>query len=110
MQGSVWFEHAPQGCEPGVRVGEMMENSGADNLVEGLLQFIYAIDGKLMDLKIGQVMFALERLRPLHARRADVNAGDLSRRPTQRMLCCLGCSAAGDQNGKVFFIRSARPQ
>jgi hypothetical protein len=34
MHGSVRFEHASQGCESGVGVGEMMENSGADNLVE----------------------------------------------------------------------------
>ena len=110
MHGSVRFEHASQGCESGIRVREMMENSGADNLVEGLLQFAYAIDGKLMDLKIGQVIFALERLRPLHTRRADVDAGDLSCRPAQRMLCRLGCSAAGNENGIVFLVGPAGPK
>ena len=34
MHGSVRFEHAAQGCEPGIRVREMMKNSGADNLIE----------------------------------------------------------------------------
>jgi hypothetical protein len=26
------------------------------------------------------------------------------------MLCCLGCSAAGDENRKVFLIRFVRPE
>src|ERR1700733_13622456 len=63
-----------------------------------------------MDLKIGQAIFALERLRPLHTRRADVDAGDLSCRPAKRMLRRLGCSTAGDKNGIVFFVRFGRPK
>ena len=35
MHGSVRFEHAPHGCESGIWVDKMMENSGADNLIEG---------------------------------------------------------------------------
>ena len=34
MHGSVRFEDPTQGCEPGIRICEMMENSGADNLIE----------------------------------------------------------------------------
>src|ERR1700722_20633778 len=63
-----------------------------------------------MDRKIVQAMVALERLRPLHTRRADVDAGDLSCRPAKRMLRRLGCSAAGDKNGVVFFVRPGRPK
>src|SRR5271155_1187046 len=55
-------------------------------------------------------MVALERLCPLHTRRADVDAGDLSCRPAKRMLRRLGCSAAGDEDGIVFFVRPARPK
>src|ERR1700722_11309074 len=88
----------------------MMEHSGADNLVESRPQLHHTIDGKLMDLKIGQAIFTLERLRPLHTRRADVDAGDLSCRPAERMLRRLGSSTAGDKNGIVFFVRFGRPK
>ena len=71
-----------QSCESGIGIRKMMENSGADNLVEGLLQFVDTIDGELMDLKIFQVVFALEFFSALHTRRADVDAGDLSCGPT----------------------------
>src|SRR5277367_805455 len=63
-----------------------------------------------MDLKIGQAIFALERLRPLHTRCADVDTGDLSRRPANRMLRRLGCSTAGDKNGMVLPVRCGRPK
>ena len=110
MHGSVRFEHAAQSCESGIGIREMMENSGADNLVEGRPQLVDTIDGKLMDLKIAQVVFPLELFRASHTRRADVDAGDLSRRPPQGMLCCLRCSAAGDENGIVFPVRSVGPK
>ena len=52
MHCAIRFEHAAQGCESRIRVLKMMEDSGADNLVEGFLQFVQTIDGELADLKI----------------------------------------------------------
>src|SRR5580658_325509 len=88
----------------------MMENAGADDLIERRPKFRHTIDGKLMDLKIGQAIFALERLRPLHTRCADVDTGDLGCRPAKRMLRRLGCSTARDEDGVVFFVRFGRPK
>ena len=51
-----------------------------------------------------------DSFRTSHTRRADVDAGDLSRGPTQGMFCRLGCSATGNKNGIVFPIRPARPK
>src|ERR1017187_5452868 len=45
--------------DAGLRVGEMMENTGAHNLIEAHPQVIYTLDGKLADLKIFQIVFFL---------------------------------------------------
>src|SRR6266436_40008 len=88
----------------------MMENTGADNLVEAHAQLVYLLDGKLVDLKIFQIVFAFEFLRASDTRCADVDAGNLSCGPTQGMLCCLRRSAAGDENGMVFPVGFVRPE
>src|SRR5438132_7246305 len=63
-----------------------------------------------MDLKIVQTVFLLEFLGTAHARCAEVDAGNLSRRPTQSMLGRLRCPAAGNEDGLVFPIGSYRPK
>src|SRR5258705_5323597 len=88
----------------------MMENTGADNLVEAHAQLVYLLDGKLVDLKIFQIVFAFEFLRASHTRCADVDAGNLSCGPTQGMLCCLRRPAPSDENGMVFPVASVRPK
>ena len=77
----------------------MMENPGADNLIEAHFQVVYPLDGKLADLEIVQVVFPLELFGRAHAGYAEVDAGNLSRRPTQGMLCRLRCPATGNQDG-----------
>jgi hypothetical protein len=52
MHGGIRLEHGVQSRKPCVGVREMMENAGTDNLVEILVQFVYLLDGKLVDLKI----------------------------------------------------------
>ena len=88
----------------------MMENPGADNLIEARFQLVYPIDRELADLEIVQVVFLFELLGAAHTGCAEVNTGNLSRRPTQSMLGRLGCSAAGNEDGLVFSIRSHRPE
>jgi|GEM_PF-4685608 len=99
MHRTVRFEHAAQNSEPRIGVREMMENPGADNLIEAHFQVTYPLDGKLADLEIVQVVFPLELLGTAHTRCAEVDAGNLSRRPTQSMLGCLRCPATGNQDG-----------
>src|SRR5260370_36961547 len=89
---------------------EKRENCGGEGRVEAHPQLAYLFDCKLMDLKIFQIVFALELLRTLHTRCADVDAGNLSSGPTQGMFCCLRRSAACDENGMVFAVGSVRPE
>src|SRR5262244_4378968 len=59
MHRTVRFEHAAQSSESRIGVLKMMENSGADNLIEVRFQLVYPLDGKLADLEIVQVVFPL---------------------------------------------------
>ncbi len=52
MHRAVRFEHAAQNSEPRIRVSKMMENPGADNLIEARFQLAYPLDRKLADLEI----------------------------------------------------------
>ena len=88
----------------------MMENPGAHNPIEAPLQFVYTLNGQLVDLEVVQAVFSLEILSTPHARPANVDADNLRRRPTQCMLGCLRCAAAGNENGEVFHIGSGRPK
>src|SRR4029453_3115213 len=66
MHRAVRFQHAAQSAEPRIGIREMMENPGADNLIEARFQVAYPLDGKLADLKIVQVVFPLELLGTAH--------------------------------------------
>ena len=88
----------------------MMEHPGADDLIEAHLQIAYPLDGKLEDLEIVQVVFPLELLGRAHTGCAEVDAGNLSRRPTQGMLGRLRCPAAGNEDGLVFPIGPCGPE
>ena len=106
----VGFEHGAQGSEARIRILEMVENSGAHDLIEARLQVAYTLDWQLVDLEIVQAVFPLEVLRMPHTRRADVYAGDLCRRPAHGMLRRLRCAAAGNEDRLVFSVGSARPK
>src|SRR4029450_13925491 len=82
----------------------MMENTGADDLIEARSQVTDPLDGKLVDSEIVQVVFPLESLGAAHAGCAEVDADDLSRPPTHGMLRRLRCSAAGNEDGSPFPI------
>src|SRR5215510_3177082 len=88
----------------------MVDHPGADNLIEARFQIVYPIDGELADLEIVQIVFPLELLGTAHAGCAEVDTGNLSRRPTQRMLGRLRRPAAGNETGLVFPIRACRPE
>jgi len=110
MHRSVWFKHSSQRTEARIRIGEVMENPGAHDLIETQSQIVDPLDAKLMNLEIFQVVFSLELFRMAHARGTMVDAGNLSRRPTQRMLRSLGCSATCNEDGLVFSIRAGWPK
>src|SRR5436309_5453101 len=51
-RSTVRFEHTAQSAEPRIGLREMMENPGADDLIEAHLQVTYPLDGNLADLEI----------------------------------------------------------
>ena len=52
MHRAVRFQYAAQSAEPRIGVRKMMENPGADNLIEAHFQIAHALDRKLADLEI----------------------------------------------------------
>ena len=76
----------------------MMQDPGTDNLIEAHLQVANLLNRKLVNLKIPKVILCLEAVCAIHTRCADIDAGDLSRRPAQRMFGGLRSPAAGDDN------------
>src|SRR5262245_50151648 len=109
-RSTVRFKHAAQSSKPLIGVRKMMKNAGADDLIEAHFQVTYAFDGKLADLEIVQVVFPLELLGTAHTGCAEIDADDMSRRPTQSMLGRLRCPAAGNEDGFVFPVGSCRPE
>ena len=85
MHRSVRFEHSSQRTEARIRIGEVMENPGAHNLIETQSQIVHPFDAKLMNLEIFQVVFSLELFRTAHTRGTIVDAGNLSQ--GQRNAC-----------------------
>src|SRR5262249_6806738 len=110
MHGPVRFEHAAQSSEPRIGVGQMMEHPGADDVIEAPLQFVYSIDGELMDLERAQVVLSLEPLGTADARRAEIDAGDPSPRPAQGIPGSLRRAASRNEDGVVFPVGSRRPE
>ncbi len=96
MHGSIRFERAAQSAQARIRVGKMMKNAGAHDLIEAHPQVVHSLDIKMVNLQIRQVVFSPELLGMAHAGCAAVDAGNLSRGPAQRMLGRLRCPAAGD--------------
>ena len=97
-------QHVAQRREPGGRVREMVENAGADDLIEGRPQRADALDGKLVDLEIVEIVFPLERLGVTDAGRAEVDARHLRLRPAQGVFGRLRRPAAGDQDRLILAV------
>jgi hypothetical protein len=88
----------------------MMEDAGADNLVETHPQFAGVLDRQVVHLEVVQLVFALQRLGAAHARGAEIDADHTRRRPSQRMLCGLGGAAAGNQDGEIILVGLGGPE
>ena len=68
VHGAVWLEHGPQGAQPRVGIGQMVQHARTHDLVETAAQLARPLDGQLIDLQIGQMVFAFERLGVANAR------------------------------------------
>src|SRR5580704_3771181 len=71
---SIWFEDLTQSTESRIRVSKMVEDSGTHNLIKAHPQVAYALDGKLVDPKIFQIVFSLQFLRMAHTGCTAVDA------------------------------------
>ena len=109
-RSSVRLEHTAQSAEPRIGLREMMENPGADDLIEARFQVAYPLDGELADFEIVQAVFPLELLGTAHTGCAEVDAGNLSRGPTQGMLGRLRGPAAGNEDGLILPIGACGPE
>src|SRR5262249_4506557 len=67
VHGSVAVEDGAEGAESDVGGAKRKEGSGRDDLIEGRGEFVDAVDGKLVDLEIGEVVLALEVFCVSHA-------------------------------------------
>ena len=110
MHRAVRVEHVAQTPEGRLRVGEMVQNARAHDLVEGQTQLADALDRQLVDLEIGQAVLAPEILRVPHARRTEVDPDHPDRRTARGVLRRLRGSAAGDEDCPLFGVRLVRPE
>src|SRR5262249_922025 len=96
--------------ETGVGVGKMMEDPGANDVIEARLQLVYPIDGEVMDLESAQLVLLLEFLGTAHARRAEIDAGDASPRPPQGIPGRLGWAASRKEEGVIPPVGKRGPE
>ena len=99
-----------QCLESHIRVPEMMQNPRTNNLIKAHLQLVDPFNGQLSNLKIFQIVFLLELFGTAYACRAEIDTGNLGSRPTQSVLCRLGCSATRQRGWIIFPVRSGRPK
>ena len=88
----------------------MVQDAGADNQVEGCLELGHALDWQLPGDEVRQVVFALERVGVLEARRADVNRRHARLWPADRVLRRLERAAPGDQDVQIFPVFARGPE
>ena len=56
---AVGLQHVAQRAESRIGIRQMMEDAGADDLIEARLQLAYPLDGELVDLEIVESYFRL---------------------------------------------------
>ena len=110
MQRAFGPEHLSQGAEPGVRIGEVVKNAGADDVVEPFAELARALDGKMAHLKIVEFVFALELQLVCDAIFAEVDSHDARPRPADGVVRCLRRAAARDEDASVVAIGLVRPE
>ena len=83
-------EHVAQSAEAPVRIREVVEHAGADDLIEGLAQIAHrALERELVNLEVVEPVLSLELLGVANAGGAEVDAGHPRRRPAQ--ACFAAC-------------------
>ncbi len=98
MHGSTRSKHAPQGAEARIRIGQVVQDAGADDLVELLRKLLSLFDGQPLEIEIVKSVPLPQEPRLLKARFADIDPDDPRARPSARMSCRLNGAASCNQD------------
>ena len=110
MHGPFRFQHTAQGVEANRGIGQMVQDSRTDNLVESGCQLRDSLNRQLVDLKIRKLIFSLQLLSVAYTGRAEIDTRHLGRRPAHRVFGSLRCPASRDQDGLVFTVGTEGPE
>jgi hypothetical protein len=89
-------EHVVQSAQTSIRVGKVVQNAGADDMIEGLSEFGNALDSNLVHFEIFERVLLLQLFRKRDALCADIDPDYLRTRPTHSVVRSLDGSAARD--------------
>src|SRR6266496_5634336 len=88
----------------------MMKHTGTNYLVECRAEFGNAFNRQLNYSEIVQMVFLLQLIRAIDTRQAEIDAGNLCLRPTDRMFRSLRRTTSGNQDRMVFTKWFGRPK
>nr|WP_233577846.1 hypothetical protein [Paracoccus yeei] len=103
-------QHRAQGSQPGIRVRQVMQDAGADNLVEFLPKFAHALDRKLPQGQVQDPAPVRQGAALRDAGLAGINTQKLRAGPAQGVAYRLHRAAAGDQDARVVAKRPVGPE
>ena len=107
MHRAIGIEHIAQRSQPGVRIGQVVQDAGAYDLVETAIELTRTLDRQLQHAQVVEPILVLELLGATHAGGAEIDAGDLCLGPAQGMLGRLRGTASGDQDRVIFAVRQS---
>src|SRR6516225_12335088 len=100
MNHALGLEDRAQRAYASLRVAEMMQHAGADDLVKARLELRAALDGKLTDGQIVEPVASFQLRGAANARGAEIDTQHRRSWPANRILCSLARSAPGNEDGK----------
>ena len=110
VHGTVGRQHLVQRPQALVGVGQVMQDPGADDVLEAAPQFGRSLERQLPKLEVLDAVLALKLHRLLDAGGADIDADHLRPWPAQRDLGGLRGAATGHQDAAVVPIRRGWPE
>src|SRR5262249_51352926 len=110
MHSAVRRQDAAQRRQADIRIVQVVQHAGADDLVEHPAQLPHLFDRQAMKVEISQAVFALQLPRMAEAQLTDVAGGDMRGRFPQRMDCSLRRPTTCDQNLAIAAWLLYRPQ
>ena len=93
-----------------IRIWKMVQNPGADDEIELATKFMDTFEPDLLDLKIIELVFALQRKRTFYAVCTDIYAHHIGIRPANSIPGSLRRTTSGDKNTSILAKRLIRPE